>query len=726
MKKVLVFLQILLASIFVACGSILVWAIRSWSDISIDEILFHMNVSLDGTGKDVIVNAVLSIFTPVIIVFVLLIILAKKKTAFATIGLLLSVLFFAVTGLYFWNYYHFSEYLEARGQDSEFIEEKYVAPKDVEIEFPEQKRNLIYIYLESMETTYSSTAAGGAYDTNYIPELTRIAVENEDFSGKEAVLNGGLVLPGCGWTMGAMFAQTSGLPLKTLIGGNDMDTQTSFFSEIDTLGDVLEDEGYKNILMIGSKAQFGGRSLYFQEHGNYEMWDYNYAIEQGWIPPSYYVWWGYEDAKLFEYSKTKLLELAKGDQPFNFTMLTVDTHFEDGYICEACENAYPDQYANAIACSDRQVSQFVDWIKAQDFYENTTVVLVGDHRTMDSDFCKNVPKEYARRTYTAFINSAVENQMPDKVREYSTFDYFPTTLAAMGCKIPGNHLGLGTNLFSESPTLLEMYGTKDVTDQLSMESAFMNSMQTIDYQGIADATSVTVKCDESDGRLNLNVELEKLNQVYYFDKLTLVFENQKGKRKEVPCEYVEDGTFTLTIPKSAYNKIVGAKAAVKDGSKMYDLKTGFLSLDLMTSANNMTKYLEALKDLDDVYIFMAIKDEGTAALDDELMAKINALGVETDLRGKMRWGFTFLGQNHSAVAEDASQDGCMLEGELSNGVPYTIESFGYDSGNRSSIKIGDTEYSMNKRGINFVVYDSVNDVIVSKTTFDTYEGDNLR
>lgn len=48
-------------------------------------------------------------------------------------------------------------------------------------------------------------------------------------------------------------------------------------------------------------------------------------------------------------------------------MLTVDTHFTDGYVCELCQNQYDEQYSNVIACSSRQVSEFLDWIKQQDF-----------------------------------------------------------------------------------------------------------------------------------------------------------------------------------------------------------------------------------------------------------------------------------------------------------------------------------------------------------------------
>lgn len=35
-------------------------------------------------------------------------------------------------------------------------------PALVPVTFPEQKRNLVYIFMESMESTYASTDVGGA------------------------------------------------------------------------------------------------------------------------------------------------------------------------------------------------------------------------------------------------------------------------------------------------------------------------------------------------------------------------------------------------------------------------------------------------------------------------------------------------------------------------------------------------------------------------------------
>lgn len=70
------------------------------------------------------------------------------------------------------------------------------------------------------------------------------------------------------------------------------------------------------------------------QHGNYTLKDFCYAKNNDWIDDDYYVWWGYEDQKLYDFAKDELLNLSKEDKPFNLTLLTVDTHFFSGYFCD--------------------------------------------------------------------------------------------------------------------------------------------------------------------------------------------------------------------------------------------------------------------------------------------------------------------------------------------------------------------------------------------------------
>ena len=487
LRVLLTILAVLLAVLATIITCSLKWMFDTWSNLTMDELIYHLTSPLEGTNDAMIKEYVVKCIVPaVVILLVLAVILTafrKKKRYYAVMAgaIVLSVSVSALSVHGAWQALDVGNYVADRGTYSTFIDDNYVSPADVEMTFPQQKRNLIYIFLESMETTYADTQNGGAFTENVIPELTQIAQENEDFSGETDKLNGGYSMPGTTWTIGAMFGQTAGLPLSVSTDRNTMDTQDTFFAGAVTLGDILESQGYSQTLLIGSDAVFGGRELYFTEHGSYEMMDYKYAAQNGLIPEDYLVWWGYEDQKLFEFAKQKVTELAAQPEPFNLTMLTVDTHFEDGYMCEGCPKLYgDDQYSNVMRCSSQQVASFIRWIQQQDFYENTTIVLCGDHPTMDSDYCEDVDGDYIRKTYTAYINAAAQKETETR-RDFTTFDQFPTTLAALGVQIEGNRLGLGTNLFSSEPTLTERFGLDTEAAELKKKSQLIEELADIDY-----------------------------------------------------------------------------------------------------------------------------------------------------------------------------------------------------------------------------------------------------
>ena len=472
------------------------WALSFWADLTMDEIVYHLTTPLEGTGEDIMMKfytlALLPALAVLALVCVTIVVIRRKRERWY--GRALAVVFvlsLIVVGLstgYAWNNLKIDEYLKNQSITSSFIEENYVDPNAVTLTFPKTKRNLIYIFLESFETTFTDKANGGGFDFNCIPEMTELAQKYEDFSGTSKKLNGGHVLPGTTFTMGGMFGQSSGLPLQVGLKAqvldnhgamNEMYTQEHFFPGITTLGDILEAEGYHNVLFIGSEAVFGGRKLYYTEHGNYEIDDFWYAVNRNWLEGKENSW-GYGDWRLFLQAKERLKELSAEDQPFNLTMLTLDTHFENGIRCKYCEFEYPgNSYADVYSCSSRQLSEFISWCQDQDWYENTTIILSGDHTTMDSDFCNGVDKEYPRKTFTCYINADVEPEDAARERSFTTMDNFPTTLAAMGVKIEGDRLGLGTNLFSSQDTLYETYG-KEMDAELSRRSLFMEQASEFD------------------------------------------------------------------------------------------------------------------------------------------------------------------------------------------------------------------------------------------------------
>ena len=497
-KKWYIYQNICLYLIWILFAILLVaeeYVLSSFSGITIDQLVFHMNTNLEGsnwsTFLPTLIQAGIYILIAVIgctiVTFIQKYFIKKanryrkfnlkakemiKEYSLHFITTLCGFVAICIVLVSLADNYYLIDYLAARRIDTEIYDKYYIDTATVELTFPEKKKNLVYIYMESMEMSLADESHGGGKSVNVIPELTDIALENDCFNGDTDILNGARSLYNSTWTIAGLVAQTSGLPLGiNHVLTNNINSISSFMPGATTLGDILEKEGYHNVFMLGSDAKFGNRDVYFKEHGNYDIDDYYWARNNNKLPDkSYYVWWGYEDDKLFTYAKEELTSLAESDEPFALSLLTVDTHFVNGYLCDDCPDTFTSQYSNVLACSSKKVSELVEWIEAQPWGEDTVIVLNGDHLCMDSKYYEDMPEDYERKTYTAIINSSKKE--PDTTRLYSTMDLFPTTLSAMGVTIKGDRLGLGTDLYSDTPTLLEELGENYLNYELSLNSTF--------------------------------------------------------------------------------------------------------------------------------------------------------------------------------------------------------------------------------------------------------------
>lgn len=367
-------------------------------------------------------------------------------------------------------------------QASTLYEDYYIDPSNVNITF-HNKRNLLCIYMESMEMTYTSSEYGGFAKDDYIPELTDLALNNINFSNTDKL--GGHRIYGTGWTIAGLLASTSGITFKIpLYNYNTAGLHEDFLPGVTSMGEILEKEGYRNYFLCGSEGEFAGRKQYFEQHGDYEILDLYYAREAGYIPEDYMVFWGYEDEILYEIAKEELSNIAESSEPFNFAMLTVDTHAPEGYVCDLCENEYEEQYANVLRCASKQLGDFINWCEEQDWYEDTTIVIMGDHTTMSPVF-QDIEgyEDYECVVYNCFMN--VDDKVNDcrytHNRDASTMDMFPTLLASIGADIDGERLGLGTNLFSGKSTLSEKLGTDYYEQELSKNSNYYFSKFIANY-----------------------------------------------------------------------------------------------------------------------------------------------------------------------------------------------------------------------------------------------------
>lgn len=484
-NRIIVFLSIVV--LFTSFLYALIKYLKEYFYVSFEMLIVMFFANTTGTGSDVYIQAAKYIiprmFLFMFIFFAFLYIIDpdnqtiisnicykknNKKITLNITNLLLAYVFIMMILIQIksLNDLGLFSYIKKINDKTYIYENEYVSPDDVSIS-AKKKKNLIYIYLESMEVGFASKENGGLLDYDLIPNLRELAAENTYFSFNEDV-GGFHSFTRTSWTVSALLGSESGIPYAFPVGSNSMRNDISFAPKIITLGDILEENGYNQEFLCGSDSDFGGRRGFFKTHGNFRIFDYYDGLNNGYTDD--YVWWGLDDRTLYEIAKDELAKLYKEGKPFNLTMLTVDTHHIGGYVCDLCNDEFDIQYANVVKCADKQIGDFINWLKEQPYYEDTLIVISGDHPTMDGTLITE-PDYQNRFTYECFINSSVSSTNT-KNREFNTLDMFPTILAAMGFEIEGDKLGLGTNLFSGKQTLEEKYGYSYLNSELNKYSDF--------------------------------------------------------------------------------------------------------------------------------------------------------------------------------------------------------------------------------------------------------------
>ncbi len=488
MVKILLILGFILGLVFIFFSR---WFVEFFGQITPEQFLFNLKAPLKGTGSGMVTEIIKSPVLDIIICLIPFLIFINLKCNISVINRnkkrknilnktrikVLSVCLALVTmtgGVsYGFNKLQLQNVVKAYLSSSNYLADNYVDPRNVNITFPDKKRNLIHIYLESIENSYLDKELGGYMEENLMPELTELYKEGLSFSNTEK-FGGPHTTYASEWSVAAMINMGTGLPLKIPMGRNSYGKAGSFLPGAIAIGDILESQGYNQTIMFGADADFGGLTTYFTTHGNFNIFDHKAAKEKGLIPKDYDVWWGYEDDKLYEYAKDELTRLASEGKPFNFTMETADTHFPDGYLSKKAEKKHDSQYANVISYSTKEAVKFVKWIQKQPFYKDTTVVITGDHPSMDKRFFKDFDKNYERTIINLILNAPITTKNV-KNREFAPFDMYPTILATLGVKIEGDRLGLGTNLYSNKKTIIEEQGLDTVNSGLGDNSNFFNN-----------------------------------------------------------------------------------------------------------------------------------------------------------------------------------------------------------------------------------------------------------
>lgn len=339
--------------------------------------------------------------------------------------------------------------------DSELYRDRYIHPDSIQLS-SENPKNLIVILLESMETNFAQ----------YTPEINTLEKEHTNFAP------GGESVSGTSWTIAGITGKLCGIPLNMPMGiGEYLGKLPTYLPGAKCLMNVLANKNYNQVYMQGSSGDFTQKRTFWTVHGNVSVHDIEYYKGVGKISKDYHVFWGFEDRKLYQFAKEELDSLSKLDSPFALYMLTIDTHQPEGYVDSVCAKDYENvegKLPKAIRCSSKQLYEFISWAQQQSWFENTIISVMGDHTMPMLSPKVGIPKTDSLYWTNFMINSVI--QKPIKARQYSSLDMFPTLLEAMGFELDYRGIALGRSLFSDSLTMLEIYGRQTLDSLLRERS----------------------------------------------------------------------------------------------------------------------------------------------------------------------------------------------------------------------------------------------------------------
>lgn len=338
----------------------------------------------------------------------------------------------------------------------DFYEKNYIESKKENIKFPIQKKNLIYISLESMERSFANEEV---YGGSLIKAFEELETNEVYFSNYQ---DGFDTTP----TKPSTVAILNGLPdssYKMLL------TDTVSVPKSYSLGKIFQDAGYKTESIIGTNGKFTSLNSLFYKHGIAVNIDREYIKKH--YPKEFIdgTLNQYSDQVLFKIVKSEILKLEQSSQNFFLLIQTIDTHANDLPKVNF-EKKYDNTYYNIIDNTSKLTVDFIKWFKTRSEFGDTVIIVAGDHLRRDN----LIPYPIKRSIYNLFINSAIKPKNTN--RTFTQIDMFPTILEAMGVKIKGHRLGLGTSVFSDEPTLAERFSPEYLAKELVKRSKIYESL----------------------------------------------------------------------------------------------------------------------------------------------------------------------------------------------------------------------------------------------------------
>lgn len=412
------------------------WTWRFFGPVSIDQALWTLSFGSKGvlTADSVYIHRFITwaLVWPLklSIIFLILewLLAGKNITIFRPLPIL-----FLITGILYFSYqYDVLQYLkQAQKPDKDYFQLNYTDANTVSFKNKHPK-SLILIYVESLEATYADPELFGR---DLLKKLKPLQKNQLVFSSFKQV-------QGTGWTVGGLVASQCAIPLKslTIMGNNRIGENVSYFlPKVKCLGDILSESGYKNVFMEGSSLFVGGKGKFLEKHGYTERHGLDDWLAKGYKEADMNHW-GLPDDELFKQAKIKFDELMQSKQPFNLTLLTVDTHGVTGQLNKTCKAQGYHDFAGIVECTTGMIADLLKYMIEKGALDRANIIVLGDHLAMSNDLNAQLAASKARTIFNLIISAEKFTKISDEIVH---FDLLPTMLDSLGFDYSRHKLGLG-------------------------------------------------------------------------------------------------------------------------------------------------------------------------------------------------------------------------------------------------------------------------------------------
>ncbi len=255
-------------------------------------------------------------------------------------------------------------------------------------------------------------------------------------------------MPGADFTIGGIVSSQCGIPLKSvsILSGNLTGWALDrFLPGALCLGDYLKADGYLNVYYNGSSGVFSGLNKFFLSHGYQEFMGKEDWLEKGKVRPEDLNIWALYDRDIVSFCIERIDELMAEGRRFSFALSTMDTH-EPGFLSSDCEDrGLSRDWPGYVKCSMSQVARLLRHIRDKGWEDEFVVLVMGDHQARMPSLGAVDLKNVEKRFVLCSLRGAELRPMRSRITH---FDLFPSILSALGFTVEGGRLGFGYDVFS--------------------------------------------------------------------------------------------------------------------------------------------------------------------------------------------------------------------------------------------------------------------------------------